>query len=204
VRTSCRRSSSLHATPIDLSNIVRSRLDRFARVTWPGDGRDSTVQIQRGVSPGEYDSSFMALTVSTSASFQQTTLDNGLRVILREVRERPLVGVWMWYRVGGRNELPGTTGVSHWVEHMLFKGGKRFGKGEITKEISRRGGALNAFTWIDCTSYFETLPSTELDVALAIESDRVYDTRIEPDEAEAERTVVISEREGSENYPEFW
>lgn len=146
----------------------------------------------------------MALSVSASASFQQTTLDNGLRVILREVRERPLVGVWMWYRVGGRNELPGTTGVSHWVEHMLFKGGKRFGKGEITKEISRRGGALNAFTWIDCTAYFETLPSSEIDLALSIESDRIYDTRIEPDEAEAERTVVISEREGSENYPEFW
>jgi zinc protease len=146
----------------------------------------------------------MALSVSTSASFQLSTLDNGLRVILREVPERPLVGVWMWYRVGGRNELPGTTGVSHWVEHMLFKGGKRFGKGEITKEISRRGGALNAFTWIDCTAYFETLPSSEIDLALAIESDRIYDTRIEPEEAEAERTVVISEREGSENYPEFW
>lgn len=146
----------------------------------------------------------MAVTVPASASFQQTTLDNGLRVILREVRERPLVGVWMWYRVGGRNELPGTTGVSHWVEHMLFKGGKRFGKGEITKEISRRGGALNAFTWIDCTAYFETLPSSEIDLALAIESDRIYDTRIETEEAEAERTVVISEREGSENYPEFW
>ena len=146
----------------------------------------------------------MALSVSASASFQQTTLDNGFRVILREVRERPLVGVWMWYRVGGRNELPGTTGVSHWVEHMLFKGGKRFGKGEITKEISRRGGALNAFTWIDCTAYFETLPSSEIDLALSIEADRIYDTRIEPEEAEAERTVVISEREGSENYPEFW
>jgi zinc protease len=146
----------------------------------------------------------MALSVSTSASFEQTTLDNGLRVILREVPERPLVGVWMWYRVGGRNELPGTTGVSHWVEHMLFKGGKRFGKGEITKEISRRGGALNAFTWIDCTAYFETLPASEIDLALAIESDRIYDTRIDPEEAEAERTVVISEREGSENYPEFW
>jgi len=146
----------------------------------------------------------MAVQASSPASFSLTTLDNGLRVILREVRERPLIGVWMWYRVGGRNELPGTTGVSHWVEHMLFKGGKRFGKGEITKEISRRGGALNAFTWIDCTAYYETLPSSELDLALAIESDRIYDTRIEPDEAEAERTVVISEREGSENYPEFW
>jgi zinc protease len=147
----------------------------------------------------------MAVTAPVSReSFTQTTLDNGLRVILREVRERPIVGVWMWYRVGGRNELPGTTGVSHWVEHMLFKGGKRFGKGEINKEVSRRGGALNAFTWIDCTAYYETLPSAEIDLSLAIESDRVYDTRIEAEEAEAERTVVISEREGSENYPEFW
>src|ERR671937_3029255 len=146
----------------------------------------------------------MAVSTTPSSSFSVTTLDNGLRVILREVRERPLVGVWMWYRVGGRNELPGTTGVSHWVEHMLFKGGKRFGKGEITREISRRGGALNAFTWIDCTAYFETLPSSEIQLALDIESDRIYDTRIEPEEAEAERTVVISEREGSENYPEFW
>src|SRR5919201_6616926 len=139
-----------------------------------------------------------------SASFQLTTLDNGLRVITREVRERPLVSVWMWYRVGGRNELPGITGISHWVEHMLFKGGKRFGKGQITKEITRRGGELNAFTWIDCTAYFEKLPSSELDVALAIQADRVYDTQIDPEEAEAERTVVVSEREGSENYPEFW
>src|ERR687886_1198516 len=146
----------------------------------------------------------MAVETTARASFTQTTLNNGLRVILREVRERPLVGVWVWYRVGGRNELPGITGVSHWVEHMLFKGGKRFGKGEISKEISRRGGSLNAFTWIDCTAYYETLPSNEIQLALAIEADRIYDTRIEPEEAEAERTVVISEREGSENYPEFW
>src|SRR5215211_2972965 len=146
----------------------------------------------------------MALSVHTGAPLPLATLATGPRVIFREVRERPLVGVWMWYRVGGRNERPGTTGVSHWVEHMLFKGGKRFGKGEITKEISRRGGALNAFTWIDCTAYFETLPSAEIALALAIESDRIYDTRIEAEEAEAERTVVISEREGSENYPEFW
>lgn len=141
---------------------------------------------------------------AAAASFRQTTLGNGLKVITREVRERPLIAMWMWYRVGGRNELPGITGVSHWVEHMLFKGGKRFGKGEISKEISRRGGALNAFTWIDCTAYYETLPSSELDLALAIESDRIYDTTIDEAEAEAERTVVISEREGSENYPEFW
>src|SRR3989449_11502414 len=117
----------------------------------------------------------MALSVPSSASFQQTTLDNGLRVILREVRERPLVGVWMWYRVGGRNELPGTTGVSHWVEHMLFKGGKRLGKGEINKEISRRVGALNAFPGIYFNAYFDVLPSSEIALAPVIESDRIYE-----------------------------
>lgn len=142
--------------------------------------------------------------LASQAGFELVTLDNGLRVIVREVRERPLVAVWMWYRVGGRNELPGTTGISHWVEHMLFKGGKRFQKGEISREVSRRGGALNAFTWIDCTAYYETLPSSEVDLSLAIQSDRVYDTQFDPAEAEAERTVVISEREGSENFPEFW
>lgn len=146
----------------------------------------------------------VAPTSSAPTSFQQTVLGNGLRVITREVHDRPLVAAWMWYRVGGRNELPGTTGISHWIEHMLFKGGKRFGKGDVSREVSRRGGVLNAFTWIDCTAYYETLPSSEIDLALAIESDRIYDTLFDPDEAEAERTVVISEREGNENSPEFW
>src|SRR6266568_1397882 len=87
---------------------------------------------------------------------------------------------------------------------MLMELVRRSGTPEITKEVVHGGGALNACPWIDCTAYFETLPADEIDLALAIESDRIYDTRIEPDEAEAERTVVISEREGSENYPEFW
>src|SRR5258707_13003903 len=87
---------------------------------------------------------------------------------------------------------------------MLLKGGKRFGKGETTKEISRRGGALNAFTWIQCTAYFETLPSDEIDLALTIESDSVYETPIEPNGAEAERSARISWGEGNENDPHFW
>src|SRR5215211_9433657 len=107
----------------------------------------------------------MALSVSASASFQQTTLDNGLRVILREVRERPLVGVWMWYRVGSRNELPGTTGISHWVEHMLFKGTEQFPRGEFDKAVSRAGGVFNGMTSQDWTTYFETFPSERIELA---------------------------------------
>jgi len=129
--------------------------------------------------------------------YDKTTLKNGVRVVtgpMTGVRSASLI---FYHNVGSRFEDPKIQGVSHFLEHMLFKGGKRFGKGEITKEISRRGGALNAFTWIDCTAYFETLPAAEIDLALAIESDRIYDTRIELEEAEAERSVVISAGDSS-------
>ena len=131
-------------------------------------------------------------------------LDNGLRVVLNEDHSAPLVAVNLWYHVGSKNERPGRTGFAHLFEHMLFSGSKHVGNNEHFRHIQSVGGVLNGTTFFDRTNYFETLPSSEIDLALAIESDRIYDTRIEPDEAEAERTVVISEREGSENYPEFW
>src|SRR6266849_10418302 len=140
----------------------------------------------------------MAVSVSTSASFQQTTLDNGLRVILREVRERPLVGVWMWYRVGGRNELPGTTGVSHWVEHMMFKGTPKFGKGVIDVLTSKNGGFNNGLTDLDYTTYLFTMPSERIGIALEILADLMGNAAFDPAEVASERTVIISEREGSE------
>lgn len=131
------------------------------------------------------------------------TLPNGLRVLLCPEKKSPVCSVWMWYRVGARYEQPGKTGLSHWVEHMLFKGSRLFGKGEIFKEISRRGGRLNGFTSHDYTAYFETLPVCSLDFALTVERDRMTEATFEPEEVEAERTVIISEREGAENYPEF-
>jgi len=130
-------------------------------------------------------------------------LDNGLKVILRPIPESRAVSCWVTYRVGSRNEVPGMTGSTHWVEHMLFKGGGRLKKGDIDRLIGRLGGKMNAFTDADFTSYFETIPASAMDTALMIEAERMRNAAFDPKEVEAERTVVMSEREGAENQPEF-
>lgn len=132
-----------------------------------------------------------------------TQLDNGLRVLLKESHVAPVAGFWIFYRVGSRNELPGTTGISHWVEHMLFKGTEQFPRGEFDKAVARAGGISNGMTSPDWTTYFETLPSSRIDLALQFESDRMAHAVFAPDEVEGERTVILSEREGAEN-SYFW
>lgn len=129
------------------------------------------------------------------------TLANGLRVLLKPIHAAPVVSNWIWYRVGGRNEQPGKTGISHWVEHMMFKGTPTFPKGSIMLEVNRSGGVLNGFTGQDYTAYFETLPAHKLDLGLRIESDRMASSLIDPAEVTSERTVIISERDGHENNP---
>ncbi len=131
-------------------------------------------------------------------------LDNGLMVLLAPVHTAPVATFWVWYRVGSRNEVPGITGVSHWVEHMMFKGTPTLKKGEIMHLVNRNGGVDNAFTWTDFTAYFETFPSDRIDLALRIESDRMVNSLFDDEEVASERTVIISEREGAENDPRFW
>ncbi len=131
------------------------------------------------------------------------SLENGLKVILRPIPDTRALSTWVVYRIGSRNEVPGMTGSTHWVEHMLFKGGGKLAKGDIDKLISRLGGKMNAFTDTDYTMYFETIPASAMDTALMIESERMRNAAFDPKEVEAERTVVISEREGAENQPEF-
>ena len=131
------------------------------------------------------------------------TLENGLKVILRPIPDTKALSTWVVYHIGSRNEVPGMTGSTHWVEHMMFKGGGKLGKGEIDRLISRLGGKMNAFTDTDYTMYFETIPASSMDTALMIESERMRNAAFDPKEVEAERTVVISEREGAENQPEF-
>ncbi len=137
-------------------------------------------------------------------SVNEAHFDNGLTVLTRELHNAPVATFWVWYRVGSRNEVLGITGASHWVEHMMFKGTEKLKKGDIFKQISQNGGVNNAFTWMDYTAYFETLPSDRLDLALQIESDRMVNSAFDPAEVDAERTVIISVREGHENDPEFW
>jgi zinc protease len=137
-------------------------------------------------------------------SVQTYTLDNGLTLYLKEAHAAPVISFWVAYRVGSRNEPTGKTGISHWVEHMLFKGTERFPAGVLDREIDRSGGEWNAFTSTDCTMYYETLPADRVDLALEAERDRMTNALFDSDETESERTVIISERQGSENSPTFW
>ena len=132
-----------------------------------------------------------------------TRLRNGLEVRLKPIHTAPIVSSWIWYRVGSRNEVPGGTGLSHFVEHMLFNGTPQFPSGSIERIVSRDGGISNAFTWLDWTAYFETMPADRIDLALRIEADRMTNSIFDPKHVERERTTIISEREGHENEPTF-
>lgn len=131
------------------------------------------------------------------------TLENGLTVLLKEIHTAPLISSWLWYRVGSRDEAPGRTGISHWVEHMQFKGTPDFPASVLDKAVSREGGVWNAFTYLDWTTYFETMPADKVDLALRLEADRMTNSAFDPEEVASERTVIISEREGSENEASF-
>lgn len=131
------------------------------------------------------------------------TLPNGLQVMFKEIHNAPIISHWVWYRVGSRDEIPGITGISHWVEHMQFKGTPQFPAGVLDRAVSRDGGVWNAFTYLDWTTYFETMPAEKIDLALRLESDRMINSVFDPEEVASERTVIISERQGSENRPLF-
>ncbi len=130
-------------------------------------------------------------------------LPNGLTIHLKEIHTAPIISHWVWYRIGSRDELPGQTGISHWVEHMQFKGSTNFPAGMLDKAISREGGFWNAFTHLDWTTFFETLPAEKIDLGLRLESDRMVNSLFKTEEVESERSVILSEREGSENEPLF-
>ena len=137
------------------------------------------------------------------ADVLETRLENGLEVLIQPSHHAPVVSTWIWYRVGSRNERTGITGISHWVEHMLFKGTEQLAKGDVFRLIARHGGHNNAFTSEDFTCYFETLPATAWELALDIEADRMVNSRFDAAEVDSERTVILAERQGSENNPSF-
>ncbi|MBN1439268.1 MAG: insulinase family protein [Anaerolineales bacterium] len=134
---------------------------------------------------------------------RRAKLRNGLLVLLKEIHAAPLISLWAWYRVGSRNERAGQTGISHWVEHMQFKGSAAFPAGSLDRAVSREGGVWNAMTWLDWTAYYETLPADRIDLGLRLEADRMTGSIFAPKEVASERTVIISERQGHENEPTF-
>jgi zinc protease len=133
---------------------------------------------------------------------KETVLDNGLKVLIQEVHTAPLASVWCWYRVGSKDEGPGVTGVSHWCEHMNFKGTKNIPRDQVKGIIEKFGGSWNGYTWIDQTTYLETASKDALDRMLFIEAERMDACLYDPADCESERTVIISELQGGENDPE--
>lgn len=131
----------------------------------------------------------------------EAALDNGLKVLIQEVRGAPVVSFMVWYKVGSRNESTGVTGISHLLEHMMFKGTPKYGKGEIARLLQRNGASFNAATSLDYTNYFEVLASDRLELAMEIEADRMANALIPEEEHRLEMTVVRSELERNEDNP---
>jgi zinc protease len=129
-------------------------------------------------------------------------LGNGLKVLVTEVHTAPLASVWCWYKVGSKDEVTGLTGVSHWVEHMNFKGTTNIPRDQVKGIIEKFGGSWNGYTWIDQTTYMETASTAGLDRMLFIEAERMANCIYDPADCESERTVIISELQGGENDPD--
>lgn len=122
------------------------------------------------------------------------TLSNGLTVLVGENHKLPIFSFYTYYKVGGKFERDGITGASHLLEHMMFKGAKKYGEGEFDKFIEGNGGKNNAYTTNDNTVYYENLPSQHLNKVIDIEADRMQNLLLEPSSFERERNVVLEER----------
>ncbi len=142
-----------------------------------------------------------AATAAARIPVHETTLSNGLKVLIQEVHTAPVASFMVWYKVGSRNESAGITGISHLLEHMMFKGTPTYGKGEISRQLQRNGASFNAGTSLDYTVYYEVLASDRLDLAMQIESDRMRNALIPEEEHRLEMTVVRSELERNEDNP---
>src|SRR5436309_15792775 len=129
-----------------------------------------------------------------ASEVRESVLTNGLKVLLIEVPKAPVVTVQIWYKVGSRNEVMGRAGLSHMLEHMMFKGTPKYGKGVFSKIIEKNGGNDNAFTSQDYTAYFENLAADKLELALEMEADRMKGLLLDEKEFKLEREVVKEER----------
>src|SRR5712664_1754886 len=125
------------------------------------------------------------------------TLKNGMKVLVQTDHSIPNIALYIFYRIGSRNEGPGTTGLSHFFEHMMFNGAKKYGPGELDKAMESNGGSNNAYTTRNVTVYQDWFPRTALELIFDIEADRIRDLSFDPKKIESERGVVASERRSS-------
>ncbi|MFW6379530.1 MAG: M16 family metallopeptidase [Guyparkeria sp.] len=128
-----------------------------------------------------------------AAEVVETTLDNGLKVLVLPDDRAPVVTHQIWYKVGSVDEPGGITGIAHMFEHMMFKGTENLGPGEFSDIVARLGGEENAFTGRDFTAYFQTLAADELETMMRWEADRMANLRIDPEEFSREKEVVKEE-----------
>jgi len=137
---------------------------------------------------------FLLLASAAWGEVREHVFPNGLKLLIVEDHKAPLAILQVWYRVGARDEEASISGVSHLLEHMMFKGTRKYGPADFSKTIQRNGGTDNAYTTKDSTMYYETLSSDRIELALDLESDRMQDLRLDPREILSERDVVMEER----------
>jgi zinc protease len=125
---------------------------------------------------------------------QSKVLKNGMKVLVQSDHSIPNVTLYVFYRIGSRNEHPGTTGLSHFFEHMMFNGAKKYGPGELDKVMEANGGSNNAYTDRDVTVYQDWFPKSAMPLIFDIEADRIRDLNFDPEKIKSERGVVASER----------
>ena len=121
-------------------------------------------------------------------------LDNGLKLVVQEDPRAPVAVSQVWYKIGSSYEYDGITGVSHALEHMMFKGTQKHGPGEFSRIIAENGGQENAFTSDDYTAYFQTLERSRLPVSFELEADRMRNLNLLEQEFAKEIKVVMEER----------
>ncbi len=131
---------------------------------------------------------------SVAADPHEYILSNGMKVLLVEVPKAPVATVQVWYKVGSRNEVMGRAGLSHMLEHMMFKGTAKYPKGSFSRIVRKNGGIDNAFTSQDFTAYFENLAADRVELALELEADRMQGLILDNNEFQTEREVVKEER----------
>lgn len=138
---------------------------------------------------------FSSLSLANSAQpTHEFQLENGLKVIVREDHRAPVVVSQLWYRVGSSYESAGLTGLSHALEHMMFKGSAKLAPGESSRILRELGAEENAFTSDDYTAYYQVLASDRLAVALEMEADRLASLKLPADEFAREIEVIKEER----------
>lgn len=137
---------------------------------------------------------FLLFPLNLHASPKEYILQNGLKLIVIEDHKSPLATFQIWYRVGSKDDPEGKSGISHLLEHMMFKGTHRYEAGEFSKIIQRNGGSDNAHTTKDYTMYHQTLSSDRVRLSIELEADRMANLLLDPKEVLSERAVVAEER----------